>query len=124
MGWRKAKEAGSEALEEVGKFMDLRDRIGAWCAALGSIGAGVLFYIGPDTIKEEIPIHKELGIGFGAFGFVFLCALMFKGSLGYRFRSLLFAMLPRVARWELAGAPEVAMNNTIRAFATLPVKIR
>ena len=37
--------------------------------------------------------------------------------------NLVEAMLPRVKSWHLDGAPEVAMNNTIRAFAHLPVRV-
>ncbi|MDA1265407.1 MAG: hypothetical protein O2816_10055 [Planctomycetota bacterium] len=96
MGWRKAKRAAGEVLEGVGEVVDKHERIGAWFGALGAIGGGVLIYIGPGTMAEEIPIHRELGLGFGAFGFVFLLALIFKGQAGYRARSLLMAMLAAV----------------------------
>ena len=37
--------------------------------------------------------------------------------------NLLEAMMKRVARWELVGEPQIAMNNTIRAYSRLPVKV-
>ena len=37
--------------------------------------------------------------------------------------NLVGAMLKRVRRWELVGEPEKAMNNTIHAFARLPVRV-
>ncbi|MFK7838297.1 MAG: cytochrome P450 [Sulfitobacter sp.] len=37
--------------------------------------------------------------------------------------NLIEAMRTRVARWEYEGEGEIAMNNTIRAFAHLPVRV-
>ena len=37
--------------------------------------------------------------------------------------NLMEAMRARVARWHLDGKAQVAMNNSIRAFAHLPVRV-
>ena len=37
--------------------------------------------------------------------------------------NLVDAMRARVRRWESVGAAEPAMNNSIRAFASLPVRV-
>ena len=36
--------------------------------------------------------------------------------------NLVEAMRTRVRKWELVGEAEPAMNNSIRAFASLPVR--
>lgn len=36
--------------------------------------------------------------------------------------NLIGAMVPHLERWHLEGAGEIAMNNTIGAFSTLPVR--
>lgn len=93
MAWKATKEAAGDALGTVGKAADVRDKIGAWCASLGAIGVGALLWVGPEEIAEEIPVHREVGAGFVAFGVVFVLALSLRGNAGYRARSLMFAMI-------------------------------
>lgn len=83
-------------------FFDVRDRIGAWCAALAACGGAVLLWIAPGTLAEEIPRHREIAIGTGAFGVVFVLALASRGSFGYRMRALLLAMLAAVVGGGIA----------------------
>ena len=37
--------------------------------------------------------------------------------------ALVRAMVERVTSWHLDGVPQTAMNNTIRAFSYLPMRI-
>ena len=37
--------------------------------------------------------------------------------------ALLGAVIPKVKSWHVTGEPEIAMNNTIRAFAFLPMRV-
>lgn len=122
MGRRK-KEG---ALEEIGRAVDMHERIGGWFAAFGAMGAGVLFWIGPSGIAEEIPAHKTLGAITGAFGFVFLLALALRGQAGYRARSLMMVMLAAVVGGFLVWILEAGTRNVIALkqngiYATVPV---
>lgn len=97
MAPRAAKETAGGALETAGRLADVRDKIGAWCAALAAIGGGALLWIGPEEIAEEIPRHREFGAALGALGVVTVFALLLRGSAGYRARSLLLAMVAAAA---------------------------
>lgn len=72
----------------------------------------------PDSFDVTRDVHDHVGFGQG----VHMCMGM---HLARREIILLLeALRRRVARFELLGAPEVAMNNSIRAYAKLPVKVR
>lgn len=71
----------------------------------------------PDSFDITRKLKKHVGFGFG----VHTC-----GGLHLARRemiNLVEAMRTRVRRWELVGEPQIAMNNTIRAFSHLPVKV-
>ena len=71
----------------------------------------------PDDFDVTRDVHDHVGFGQG----VHMCMGM---HLARREIILLIeALRRRVARFELTGAPVVAMNNTIRAYATLPVRV-
>ncbi len=71
-------------MDTVGKVVDAHERIGAWCAALACMVVGALVYVGPDTIPEELPQHRAIGLGFIGFGVVFVVALAARGKTGSR----------------------------------------
>ncbi|MFC6674267.1 cytochrome P450 [Marinobacterium aestuariivivens] len=71
----------------------------------------------PDKFDVHRDTHDHVGFGHG----VHMCMGMHLARL--EIISLLEALTRRVARFELAGEPVVAMNNTIRAYASLPVRI-
>jgi cytochrome P450 len=74
---------------------------------------------GPDADAFDIPrdLRKHVGFGHG----VHTCMGL---HLARReMINLIDAMRTRVKRWHLDGEPERAMNNTIHAFAKLPVKV-
>ncbi|MFT7620661.1 MAG: hypothetical protein ACI97A_004319 [Planctomycetota bacterium] len=77
----------------LGAFFALRDRVGAWCGALGLIGAAFFLYDGPQEIRDEIVYYREIAIGCGIFGGLMILALVLRGNAGYRVRSLLLAVL-------------------------------
>jgi cytochrome P450/ferredoxin-NADP reductase len=71
----------------------------------------------PDRFDVTRDVHDHLGFGQG----VHMCMGM---HLARREMILLFeAMRRRVEKFELLDTPVVAMNNTIRAFASMPVKV-
>jgi cytochrome P450/ferredoxin-NADP reductase len=71
----------------------------------------------PDRFDVTRDVHDHLGFGQG----VHMCMGM---HLARREIILLLeALRRRVERFELLGEPVVAMNNTIRAFASMPVKV-
>jgi cytochrome P450 len=71
----------------------------------------------PDHFDVTRQVRKHLGFGHGKHTCMGL-------HLARReLINLVEAMRSRVRRWELDGEPEVAMNNTIRAFAHLPVRV-
>lgn len=71
----------------------------------------------PDRYDVTRDVHDHLGFGQG----VHMCMGM---HLARREIILLLqALRRRVARFELMAEPTVAMNNTIRAFASMPVKV-
>ncbi len=74
-------------------------------------------YADPDKFDVTRDVHDHMGFGRG----VHMCMGM---HLARREIILLMeALRRRVSRFTLAGAPVVAMNNTIRAFSSLPVKV-
>ena len=71
----------------------------------------------PDDFDVTRALRKHLGFGHGKHTCMGL-------HLARReLINLIGAMLGRVTRWHLDGEPEIAMNNTIRAFASLPVRV-
>jgi len=74
-------------------------------------------YENPDSFDVTRDVHDHLGFGQG----VHMCMGM---HLARREMILLLeALRRRVSRFEITGEPEVAMNNTIRAYARLPVRV-
>lgn len=71
----------------------------------------------PDVFDVTRAVRKHLGFGHGAH----TCMGLHLARL--ELTTLISAMLPRVKSWVLDGTPEIAMNNTIRAFAKLPIKV-
>jgi cytochrome P450 len=83
----------------------------------GSANRDDLFWEDPDRFDITRNTRKHVGFGHGAH----LCMGL---HLARReLVNLIEAMRTRVARWEIVGEPEIAMNNTIRAFASLPVRV-
>ena len=81
-----------ETLDTIAKAADTHERIGAWFAALGCLVVGGLLFVGPDTLPEEIPRHREIGVGVAVFGLVFLVALGAKGRAGSRAKNFVLFM--------------------------------
>lgn len=71
----------------------------------------------PDTFKADRNVRKHLGFGHGRH------ACMGMHLARREMAALIRAMADRVQRWELDGTPDIAMNNTIRAFANLPMRV-
>lgn len=84
----------------------------------GSANRDDLFWDAPDRFDiTRKAVRKHLGFGHGTH----LCMGL---HLARReMINLIEAMRTRVRRWHLDGEPEVQMNNTIRAFAHLPVRV-
>ncbi len=76
------------------------DKIKLVFVALGTIGAGIFFANGPEDLRQEIPIHFELGVGFAAFGFLMLAALF---SVRAKSLLLFFAMSIFTALFGIAA---------------------
>lgn len=74
-------------------------------------------YDKPNHFNIKRDVHDHLGFGQG----VHMCMGMHLARL--EIVSLLEALLPRVKRFVLEGEPTVAMNNTIRAYSSLPVRV-
>lgn len=70
----------------------------------------------PNTFDVHRPERDHVGFGHGAHA----CVGMHLARL--EMRTLLRACAPRIARFK-AGAPTVALNNTIRSYAQLPMSI-
>ena len=71
----------------------------------------------PDQFDVRRANRKHVGFGHG----VHSCMGM---HLARReMINLVEAMLPRVTRWNITAEPTIAMNNTIRAFETLPMQV-
>ena len=74
-------------------------------------------YPNPDKFDVTRDVHDHVGFGQG----VHMCMGM---HLARREMILLLeALRKRVERFELLETPEVAMNNTIRAYSRMPVKL-
>lgn len=71
----------------------------------------------PDRFDVTRDVHDHLGFGSG----VHMCMGMHLARL--EIVSLLQSLARRVKTLALAGEPVVAMNNTIRAYASLPVVV-
>ena len=71
----------------------------------------------PEHFDVTRDVHDHVGFGHG----IHMCMGMHLARL--EICSLLHALRRRVTRFRLAGTPEIAMNNTIRAFASLPVRV-
>lgn len=74
-------------------------------------------FVNPDAFDVTRDVHDHVGFGQG----VHMCMGMHLARKEMSF--LLKALRRRVTRFELTGEPTVAMNNSIRAFATLPVRV-
>lgn len=74
-------------------------------------------YPEPDRFDVTRDVHDHVGFGHG----LHMCMGMHLARL--EMTCLLSALTRRVKRFELTAQPTIAMNNTIRAFATLPVKV-
>ncbi len=75
------------------------------------------FWNDPDRFDITRNLRKHVGFGHGPHTCMGL-------HLARReMVNLLEAMRTRVARWQMTGTSEVAMNNTIRAFARLPMRV-
>ena len=72
-------------------------------------------YKNPNQFDIQRDVHDHVGFGQG----VHMCMGMHLARL--EIISLLQALIPRVKRFVLDGEPTVAMNNTIRAYASMPV---
>ena len=71
----------------------------------------------PDQFDVTRPVRKHVGFGHGKHTCMGL-------HLARReLINLVEAMLPRVKRWHLDGEPEIGMNNSIRGFSHLPVRV-
>ena len=71
----------------------------------------------PDDFDITRKVRKHVGFGFG----VHTCMGL---HLARReLINLLDAMRTRVVSWQLEGAPEISMNNSIRAYSHVPVRV-
>lgn len=73
----------------------------------------------PDPARFDITrdVHDHVGFGQG----VHMCMGMHLARL--EMQSLVRALRRRVARFELTAAPQIALNNSIRGYATMPVRV-
>ena len=86
-------------------------------AVFASANRDAKVFAEPDRFDVRRNTRKHIGFGHG----VHACMGM---HLARReMINLISAMLPRVKRWNVTGAPEIAMNNTIRAFKSLPMEV-
>ncbi|MEZ5752595.1 MAG: cytochrome P450/oxidoreductase [Paracoccaceae bacterium] len=74
-------------------------------------------YADPDRFDVTRDVHNHVGFGQG----VHMCMGMHLARL--EITLLLQALRRRVQRFHLIGVPEVAMNNSIRAYARMPVRV-
>ena len=91
------RQAITETVEELGRFHGMLGRVKAVLTALGTIGVGVFVaFYAPQELREEIPIYREVGLGFMVFGGLFALALFCDtgpGSIGQRAKSLLLGTI-------------------------------
>ncbi|MEZ5658281.1 MAG: cytochrome P450 [Burkholderiaceae bacterium] len=74
-------------------------------------------YTDPDRFDVRRDVHDHVGFGHG----VHMCMGMHLARL--EIRCLLHALARRVERFEMTAEPTIALNNSIRALATLPVRV-
>ena len=90
---------------------------GRMMAVFASANRDTAVWDNPDDFDIGRRVKKHVGFGFG----VHTCMGL---HLARReLINLLEAMMKRVERWELVGEPQISMNNTIRAYSHLPVKV-
>ena len=75
-------------------------------------------YENPDKFDITRDVHDHVGFGHG----VHMCMGMHLARL--EMVSLLEALMERVGTFEVISEPTIAMNNTIRAYASLPVRVK
>ncbi len=71
----------------------------------------------PDRFDVTRQTRKHIGFGHG----MHIC--MGQHLARREMINLFAAMAKRVKRWDIAGEPDMSMNNTINAFAELPVRV-
>jgi len=71
----------------------------------------------PDRFDVTRQTRKHIGFGHG----MHIC--MGQHLARREMINLFAAMAKRVKRWDIAGEPDMSMNNTINAFAKLPVRV-
>lgn len=73
----------------------------------------------PDPARFDVTrdVHDHVGFGQG----VHMCMGMHLARL--EMQSLVRALRRRVSSFELTAEPEIALNNSIRAYASLPVRV-
>ncbi|MBR3369469.1 MAG: cytochrome P450/oxidoreductase [Rhodobacteraceae bacterium] len=73
----------------------------------------------PDPTRFDVTrdVHDHVGFGQG----VHMCMGMHLARL--EMQSLVQALRRRVARFELTAEPQVALNNSIQGYATMPVRV-
>lgn len=59
----------------MGPDLSLSDKIKLAIVALGVLAGAVLCFVGPPELREDVPYHRELGLGFGAFAVLIVLAL-------------------------------------------------
>jgi len=95
-----------QTIEDVEHVRGIYGYIKAVFTAFGTIGVGTLIaFFAPQSLKEKIPIHRELGLGFMVFGALFVLALFFDSgpeSIGQRAKSLLLGAI--TGAFAVAGA--------------------
>lgn len=94
---RGMRQMVTQAVEDVERVRGVMDYVKAVCTAFGTIGIGALIsFFAPESLQKEIPVYRELGLGFMAFGGLFVLALFLDsgpGSAGQRAKSFLLAMI-------------------------------
>ena len=104
----------AEDVEFHGVTMRAGDRI---LVVYASANRDEAIFENADAFDITRKTHKHLGFGQG----VHMCMGMHLARL--ELKLLLTSMAKRVKRWHLEGEGTIAMNNTIRAFETLPVRV-
>ena len=74
-------------------------------------------YTDPTRFDITRDVHDHVGFGQG----VHMCMGMHLARL--EMQSLVRALRRRVARFELTAEPDIALNNSIRGYATMPVRV-
>ena len=74
-------------------------------------------YVNPAQFDITRDVHDHMGFGQG----VHMCMGMHLARI--EMQSLVRALRRRVESFELTGRPTVALNNSVRGYATLPVRV-